>query len=158
MAKIAVGSDHAGFELKKALLNFLARSGHEPADLGARNRRPVDYPDLAEAVSKAVRSGRSRFGILVCGSGVGICIAANKMPGIRAALCHDSYSAAQSRAHDDANVLCLGSRVIGPDLALDLVRIWLKTGFSGEARHRRRIKKIALLEKRGGTSIHEDHA
>lgn len=145
--RIAIGSDHAGFVLKSRLIPFLRESGHKPIDFGSHTADPVDYPDYARAVGEAVRSHQADCGILLCGSGVGASIAANKLRGIRAALCHDTFSAHQSREDDDANVLCLGPRVIGAELAFDIVRVWLAAGFSGAERHVRRLKKIQELER-----------
>ncbi|PYV44307.1 MAG: ribose 5-phosphate isomerase B [Acidobacteria bacterium] len=145
--KIAIGADHAGFLLKGSLVEFLKSEGHVVLDLGTHSSEPVDYPDFAKTVGEAVLQGKAERGILVCGSGVGACVAANKLPGIRAGLCHDSYSARQGVAHDDVNVLCLGARVIGPELALDVLRVWLATRFSQGERHKRRLAKIAELEK-----------
>ncbi len=144
--RIAFGSDHAGFDLKIKLMPIAAELGHEIVDVGAFDASPSDYPDFAEAVGRAVLDGRADRGILICGSGVGVSVAANKIPGIRAGLCHDTYSAHQGVEHDDANVLVLGSRIIGPELAKDLVRAFLAARYSGEERHRRRVAKIAALE------------
>ncbi len=146
--RIVVGSDHAGFELKQNLASFVRDLGHEVLDVGTGSTAPVDYPDYADAVGTAVRSARADRGILVCGSGVGACVAANKIPGIRAGLCHDAYSAHQGVEHDDMNVLVLGSRVIAAQLARDLVRIFLNAEFSGEERHLRRLAKVKDLESR----------
>lgn len=146
--RVAVGLDHAGFPLKAVLLAELARLGHDVLDLGTDSEAPVDYPDFALAVAEAVRVGVAEVGVLLCGSGVGACVAANKAPGIRAALCHDTYSAHQSREHDDANVLVMGPGVIGPSLARDVLETFLAARFSGEARHRRRLAKIAAIEAR----------
>jgi ribose 5-phosphate isomerase B len=145
--RIAVGADHAGFELKVQIIERLDQDAHQVLDLGTHNTEPVDYPDYARAVAEAVLRGDAERGILLCGSGVGACVAANKLPGIRAGLCHDTYSARQGVEHDDMNVLCLGARVIGPELALELVRTFLATRFSGEERHRRRLAKIEALER-----------
>jgi ribose 5-phosphate isomerase B len=149
---VAVGCDHAGFPLKERVLGAIRASGHQPIDLGTYDLTPCDYPDFAREVGRAVQSGRADRGILLCGSGVGVCVAANKVPGVRACLCHDSFSARQGVEHDGMNVLCLGARVIGPELAAELVRIFLAARFSGEERHVRRLKKIAALEQeaRGG--------
>src|ERR1019366_5467964 len=133
--RTVIGSDHAGFELKTTLAKFLSELGDQVLDVGTSSTDPVDYPDFAEAVGKAVLDGRADRGVLICGSGVGASVAANKLHGIRAALCHDWYSAHQGVEHDNMNVLCLGSRVIGPELALDLVRTFLGAKFSGEERH-----------------------
>ncbi len=145
--RIAIGADHAGFSLKQDLLRYVAELGHEVSDLGTHSTEPVDYPDYAQAVGLAVSRGQAQRGILICGSGVGASVAANKVPGIRAGLCHDSYSAHQGVEHDDMNVLVLGSRVIGVALARDLVRAFLQAKFSGEERHRRRLQKIKALEE-----------
>jgi RpiB/LacA/LacB family sugar-phosphate isomerase len=146
--RLVLGSDHAGYELKQALLEYLRASGHEVVDVGTYSTAAVDYPDYAEAVASAVLEGRAERGVLICGSGVGACVAANKIPGIRAAICHDGYSAHQGVEHDDMNVLVLGSRVIGPELAKDLVRDYLHANFSGEARHVRRLGKVKAIEAR----------
>ena len=150
--QIAVGADHAGFSLKGQLVEFLKSAGHTVLDLGTHSFDPVDYPDFAKAVGEAVLEGRAERGLLVCGSGVGACVAANKLPGIRGAMCHDTYSARQGVEHDDVNVLCLGARVIGPELALEILRVWLAARFSEEERHKRRLAKIAELEKLAGSS------
>jgi ribose 5-phosphate isomerase B len=147
--KVAVASDHAGLDLKNDLLRVIRGTGHRVIDLGARRRIPGDdYPDYALALAQAVLSKRVERGILICGSGVGASVAANKVRGIRAALAHDSYSARQGVEHDNANVLCLGSRIVGTELAADLVRIFLKARFNGAARHRRRLAKIDAIEMR----------
>ena len=146
--KIALGADHAGFELKQHLKSFLGKKGYEVLDLGAFNTNPSDYPDFAEAVGNAVLSRSAERGILICGSGVGASVAANKLRGVRAGLCHDSYSARQGVEHDDMNVLALGSRVIGPALAEDLVEDFLRASFDGQERHLRRLEKVNDLEKK----------
>lgn len=146
--RIAVGADHAGFALKQILAADLRRLGHEVIDKGTDSDRPVDYPDFAEAVGKALLSGAAERGLLICGSGVGASISANKLPGIRAGLCHDSYSARQGVEHDDMNVLVLGARIIGVELARELVERFLAAKFNGEARHRSRVDKISALERR----------
>ncbi|MBI2815954.1 MAG: ribose 5-phosphate isomerase B [Acidobacteria bacterium] len=146
--RVAIGCDHAGFELKEALAARLRKAGYSLLDEGTNSTDPVDYPDYAEAVGNAVRSGRAERGILVCGSGVGASIAANKLPGIRGGLCHDTYSAHQGVEHDDMNVLILGSRVIGPELALELAETFLKARFSNENRHLIRLEKVKRLESR----------
>ncbi|HEY7403001.1 MAG TPA: ribose 5-phosphate isomerase B [Candidatus Angelobacter sp.] len=146
--KITIGSDHAGFELKTTLIDYLREQGHELIDVGTDSTRPVDYPDYAEAVALNVLKGKSERAILICGSGAGASIAANKIPGIRAGLCHDGYSAHQAVEHDDINVLVLGSRVIGPALAKDLCITFLNARFTGEERHRRRLGKIHSIEQR----------
>jgi RpiB/LacA/LacB family sugar-phosphate isomerase len=146
--RIAIGADHAGFEMKRDLASRLAKSGHEVIDLGTHTAAPVDYPDISEAVSQAVRHGQADRGIVVCGSGAGAAIAACKFPGIRAAVCHDTYTARQAVEHDDLNVLCLGARVIGAALARTLVEAFLAATFSGEERHMNRIAKIDAIESR----------
>ena len=144
--KIAVAADHAGFELKEHLRGIIEKLGHVVTDLGAHNAEPSDYPDFAEALGKAVHSGAADRGVLICGSGVGASIAANKIHGIRAGLCHDTYSAHQGVEHDNMNVLVLGSRVIGRALAEELVTAFLKANFTNEARHLRRLEKVNRLE------------
>jgi ribose 5-phosphate isomerase B len=146
--RIAVSADHAGFDMKQDLAAELARNGHEVLDLGTHSTAPVDYPDCAAAVATALRDGQVDRGIIVCGSGAGVSIAANKFPGIRAAVCHDCYSAHQSVEHDDMNVLCLGARVIGSNLARELAHVFVGAVFSNEERHRRRVHKIAEIEAR----------
>jgi RpiB/LacA/LacB family sugar-phosphate isomerase len=146
--KIALGSDHAGFDLKQDLLAYLQSLGHTVSDVGVYNDEPADYPDYAEAVGLAVIKKSVDRGIVICGSGVGASVAANKIPGIRAGNCHDSYSAHQGVEHDDMNVLVLGARVIGTYLARELVLNFLNARFSGEERHRRRLEKTIELEKR----------
>ena len=146
--RVALGCDHAGFELKQWLAPFLAQLGHQVIDLGTHSTAPVDYPDFAEAVGLSVLGGKADRGVLICGSGVGASVAANKLPGIRAGLCHDTYSAHQGVEHDDMNVLVLGARVIGPELARELVRAFLGAQFTGEERHRRRLEKVRTLERR----------
>jgi RpiB/LacA/LacB family sugar-phosphate isomerase len=145
--RIAIGADHAGLDLKRALIEALDHDGHEVIDLGTNGREPVDYPDYARAVAQAVLRGQAQRGILVCGSGVGASIAANKFAGVRAGLCHDTYSAHQGVEHDDMNVLCLGARVIGAELAVELARAFLAARFDGEERHLRRLAKIAEMER-----------
>ncbi len=144
--RVAVAADHAGFPLKAPVLEALARDGHQTLDLGTDSTAPVDYPDSARAVGLAVREGRAEVGVLLCGSGAGVSIAANKIRGVRAALCHDLFTARQAREDDDANVLCLGARVIGPDMAVALTRQFVAARFSSEERHRRRLEKVRLLE------------
>ena len=150
--KITIGSDHAGFALKKVLIEHLQKNGHKLDDVGTDTIDPVDYPDYAEAVAQGVTQGRSERGILICGSGVGASVAANKVPGIRAAVCHDSYSAHQGVEHDDLNVLVLGSRVIADELAKDLCTIFLNARLTGEPRHRRRLEKVFKIEQRYSTN------
>jgi ribose 5-phosphate isomerase B len=145
--RIAIGSDHAGFPLKETVVRAVESAGHAVLDLGAYTAEPSDYPDAALAVGRALQRGEADRGILLCGSGVGVSIAANKLRGIRAGVCHDIYSAHQAVEHDDMNVLCLGPRVIGPSLAEDLVDAFLRARFSGEERHRRRIAKITAMEE-----------
>jgi ribose 5-phosphate isomerase B len=145
---LAIGSDHAGFVLKMALDPFLKSLGHNVLDIGAYNDQPSDYPDFAELVGKAILEGRAERGILICGSGVGVSVAANKMIGIRAAVCHDSYSAHQGVEHDNMNVLVLGSRIIGEMLAQDLIKNYLGAKFTNEERHVRRLAKVHALEMR----------
>src|SRR3954469_24129606 len=144
--RIAFGADHAGFSLKQDLAGYVKNLGHEILDLGTNSLDPVDYPDYAEAVGRAVVAGRAERGVLVCGSGVGASFAANKIGGSRAGLCHDTYSAHQGVEHDDMNVLVLGARVIGAELARELVAAYLNARFSGAERHRRRLEKIKKLE------------
>jgi len=148
--KIALAADHAGFELKEVVAGYLRELKHDVLDLGTHDTKPVDYPDYAETVGMALREGRAERGILICGSGVGAAVAANKIPGIRAGLCHDMYSAHQGVEHDDMNVLVFGARVIGHELAKDLVKVYLAATFSKEERHRRRIGKIKALESKYG--------
>jgi ribose 5-phosphate isomerase B len=143
---LAVASDHAGFPLKAPVIEALRDAGHQVTDLGTASTDPVDYPDYARAIAEAIRSGRAERAVLLCGSGAGACVAANKFRGIRAATCHDSFSARQAVEDDDLNVLCLGARVIGLQLALDLVRDFVNARFSGAERHRRRLAKIAAFE------------
>jgi ribose 5-phosphate isomerase B len=144
--KIVIGSDHAGFALKNSVGDLLRSFGHQVLDVGAFNENPSDYPDFAEAVGRAVLDGRAERGVLICGSGVGASVAANKLLGIRAAVCHDTYSAHQGVEHDDMNVLVLGSRIIGVKLAEDLVKSYLGAKFTNEERHVRRLAKIKALE------------
>jgi ribose 5-phosphate isomerase B len=144
---IAIGADHGGFHLKTAIIDFLRKSGHQIDDFGTHSDAPVDYPDYSSAVAQAVLSGKVERGILICGSGVGASIAANKFPGIRAAICHDTFSAHQGVEDDDMNILCLGARVIGPELAKEIVRVFLSASFTGAERHCRRLTKIEEIEK-----------
>lgn len=144
---IAVGADHAGYELKDEIARILGRAGYEVLDLGTNGPDSVDYPDYAAAVGRAVRDRRAWRGVVVCGSGAGACIAANKLRGIRAALAHDTYSAHQAVEHDDANVLCLGARIIGAALAEEIVLAWAGAEFTGEERHRRRLDKVHAIER-----------
>jgi RpiB/LacA/LacB family sugar-phosphate isomerase len=144
--KLVVGSDHAGFQLKNEMASLVKSLGHDVLDVGAYDERPSDYPDFAEAVGRAVLDGRAERGILICGSGVGASVAANKLVGIRAGMCHDTYSAHQGVEHDNINVLVLGSRVVGVKLAEDLVKAFLGAQFSREERHVRRLAKVKALE------------
>lgn len=146
--KIAIASDHAGFQFKQELVSFLRTQGHEVMDLGTDSEVSVDYPDFAEAVGMAVLNGKTERGILICGSGVGASVAANKHPGVRAGLCHDTYSAHQGVEHDDMNVLVLGARVIASMLGHELVQAFLNARFTGEERHLRRLNKVKEIEKR----------
>ncbi len=144
--KVAVASDHGGYPLKASVIEIIRQLGHGVLDLGTDSSAPVDYPDYAEAVGAALQKGDAERGILLCGSGVGASVAANKMQGIRAGVCHDTYSAHQGVEHDDINVLCLGARVIGPAMAQELVQAFLSAKFTGEARHLRRLSKIEKIE------------
>lgn len=147
--RIVVGADHRGYEMKDDIAAALRQAGHEVLDVGTDSADSVDYPDYARAVGEALADGRAERGILVCGSGVGASIAANKMRGVRAALCHDTYSARQGVQHDDMNVLCLGSRVIGSELALELVKAFVEARLLDEERYRRRLEKVAEMERQG---------
>ena len=146
--RIAVGCDHAGFPLKGRAIAELQRLGHEVLDLGTHSEEPVDYPDFAQAVAEAIMRGEADRGLLICGSGVGASVAANKVPGVRAAVCHDTFSARQGVEDDDMNVLCLGARVVGPELALEIVCAWVSAGFSNAERHARRLAKVRAIEER----------
>jgi len=143
---VAIGSDHGGFRLKTEIIRHLEEKGIPYKDFGTYTPEAVDYPDISRSVAEAVAAGECDRGILICGTGIGVCIAANKIKGIRAALCHDVYSAQMSREHNDANILTMGERVIGPGLALAIVDKWLTTPFAGD-RHARRVCKIAELER-----------
>jgi ribose 5-phosphate isomerase B len=143
--KIAVGSDHAAFEHKQYIIHELREEGHEVLDFGAKSTEPYDYPDAARDVSRAVSSGVADRGVLMCGTGLGMCMTANKVHGIRAAACHDEYTTIMSRSHNDANVLCLGGRVLDPEKAMQLVHLWLKTPFEA-GRHQPRVDKIMEIE------------
>lgn len=147
--KIAVGSDHAGFDLKSELTPWLEDRGHEVIDVGTHSREPADYPDFARSVGQTVVSGRAERGILVCGSGVGASVAANKMKGIRAAVCHDTFSARQGVEDDDLNVLCIGARIIGAELAKVVCTAFLSAKFSKLERHQRRLNKVLDIEAKG---------
>ena len=146
--KLVVASDHAGVALKQHVFDVLHRDGHDVTDLGSNSSEPVDYPDYAEKVAHAVLSGQAERAILICGSGAGACVAANKFKGIRSATCHDTFSARQCVEDDDCNVMCLGARVVGPELAIELVRTYVAAKFSGAERHRRRLGKVANFEER----------
>jgi len=146
--RLAMAADHAGFPLKQELAAKLVQQGHEVTDLGCYSAVPVDYPDSAEAVAGLIQAGQADRGIIVCGSGAGVSIAANKFPGIRAAVCHDTYTAHQAVEHDDMNVLCLGARIIGTAVALELVAAFLGARFSREERHQRRLDKVLAFERR----------
>jgi ribose 5-phosphate isomerase B len=153
MMRLVIGSDHAGFRLKGPVVEALRSWGHEVVDVGSHTPDPVDFPDIAAMLCDRVRSGEAERGIMVCGTGVGACIAANKVPGIRAALCHDVYSSHQSVEHDDVNVMCLGAQIVGETLALELIRTYLGATFSTEAHFRRRVAKLADLEKRSAAEL-----
>ena len=144
--KLVLASDHAGVELKAHVMDQLRKEGHDVTDLGTNTTEAVDYPDYAKAVALAVLRGQAERAILICGSGAGACVAANKFKGIRSATCHDSFSARQCVDDDDVNVLCLGARVVGPELAIELVRAYVAARFSGAERHRRRLAKVAAFE------------
>ena len=151
--KVVVGFDHAGFPLKHTVLDAVRKAGHEPIDVGTNSADPVDFPDYSEKVGRAIQTGEAERGILCCGSGVGACIAVNKMKGVYASICHDTYSAAQGVMHDDMNVLCLGARVIGPELATALIIAFLNAHYigneAGGERLARRVGKIHQLEETG---------
>jgi len=150
--KIVIGSDHAGFQLKVAMGDLLRSMNQEVLDVGAFNENPSDYPDFAEAVGQAILDRKAERGVLICGSGVGASVAANKLTGIRAAVCHDTYSAHQGVEHDDMNVLVLGSRIVGVKLAEDLVQAFLAAKFTNEDRHVRRLAKVKALESKFAVS------
>ncbi|MEM1353738.1 MAG: ribose 5-phosphate isomerase B [Planctomycetota bacterium] len=148
--KVAIAADHAGLPLKEPMAKLIQSMGHEVLDLGAHEYdKDDDYPDFARYIGNAIQHGQAERGVLLCGSGVGASITANKMTGIRAAVCHDAYSAGQGVEHDDMNVLCLGSRIVGESLADTLVRAFLEASFTGEARHQRRLEKVLAIEKSG---------
>jgi ribose 5-phosphate isomerase B len=151
--KVVIGSDHAGFQLKNAMGDLLRSMGNDVLDIGAFNENPSDYPDFAEAVGRAVLDGKAERGVLICGSGVGASVAANKLPGIRAGICHDTYSAHQGVEHDNMNVLVLGSRIVGVALAQDLVRAFMGAKFTNEERHVRRLGKVKALETKYCTGL-----
>jgi ribose 5-phosphate isomerase B len=146
--KVAIGADHGGFHLKEELKGFITSLGHEVEDVGSHCADAVDYPDFALAACEKVVSGGADRGILICGTGIGMSMAANKIPGIRCALVHDMFSAKATREHNDSNVLAMGERIIGPGLAQEIVRIWLETEFSRAARHEQRIGKVTSLEEK----------
>src|SRR6266545_491612 len=146
--RIAIGADHGGYPLNERMIKELDAAGHEILDFGTHVSRPDDYPDYALKVGQAIQDKQAEIGVLICGSGVGAAVAANKLLGIRAALCGDTYSAHQSREHDDCNVLCLGARVTGEELALEIVRAFVAARFTGEERHLRRLEKIVTIEKK----------
>ncbi len=157
--RLVISSDHAGFPLKEEIRPYLERLGHDVIDLGAYNTEPSDYPDFAEAVGKALHAGRAERAVLICGSGVGVCVAANKMPGVRAGMCHDTYSAHQGVEHDDMNVLVLGARIIGVSLAFDIVSVYLQARFqSQEERFVRRLNKVKAIEARNMPETAKVHA
>ncbi len=145
--KVAVACDHAGFPLKEIVLDTVRKAGHQVLDLGTNSTAPVDYPDMAEKAGRAIQNREAERAIVLCGSGVGAALAANKMIGVRAGVCHETYSAHQCVEHDDVNVLALGARVIGPDVAVEIVRAFLAAKFTGEERHVRRVNKILAIER-----------
>lgn len=144
--KIAIGCDHAGLDLKSEVISAIKSAGMEVSDFGTYDSKSMDYPDVGRPVAEAVARGEFDRGILICGTGIGMSITANKVRGIRAALCHDTFSARATREHNDSNVLCMGARVVGTGVALDVVNTWLSVDFSGDARHSRRIQKIGAIE------------
>ncbi len=145
--RVAIGTDHGGFALKKLLADYVKELGFDVLDLGTNSEEACDYPDFAESVGKAIINGDAELGIVLCGSGVGASVAANKIAGIRAGVCHDTFSAHQCREDDDVNVLCMGARVIGPSLAKEITKTFLEAKFSGAERHRRRLEKVAKIER-----------
>ena len=147
--KLSIGGDHAGFPLKDGIIGVVRAMGHEAIDLGTYSTDPVDYPDTARDIANALHSGRADRAVLLCGSGIGACVAVNKFRGVRGGTCHDTFSAHQSVEDDDANVICLGARVIGASLAAELTRTFLNAKFSGAERHVRRVKKIQEIEAEG---------
>jgi ribose 5-phosphate isomerase B len=152
--KIAIGADHGGFHLKQEIISFLKNNCHAVTDVGAHNDKPSDYPDFALAVADQIIRKKAVRGIIVCGSGVGACIAANKVPGIRASVCHDTFSARQGVEDDDMNVLCIGARIIGSNLAEEIVTVFLKARFSKLERHKRRLNKVREIERKFSRSGH----
>ena len=153
--RLAIASDHAGYDLKEELAAFLARCGHQVEDLGTHSTDPVDFPDITRTICERVTEGQAERAVIICGTGVGACIAANKISGIRAALCHDVYSAHQSVEHDDVNVLCLGAQIVGEPLALDLLRTFLDARFSDDEQFRRRVQKLNALDTRNAPHDHD---
>lgn len=151
--KLAIGGDHAGFPLKAPVIVFLRDAGHDVRDFGSFTPEPVDFPDIAQQVCGAVRAGEAERGIMVCSTGVGACIAANKIPGIRAAVCHDVYSAHQCVEHDDVNVICIGAQIVGIKLVEEILRAFLAAEFSTEAQFRRRVAKLAELEQKAAREL-----
>jgi ribose 5-phosphate isomerase B len=151
--RLALGCDHAGLKLKGALISFLSEMGYDYEDFGSYDTASVDYPDIGRAVAEAVAEGKFEQGILICSTGVGMCIAANKVPGIRAALCHDTFSAQRAREHNDANILCLGEWVVGQGLARDILKVYLSSEFVG-GRHARRLEKIRAIEEQERGNLH----
>ena len=150
--RIALGADHAGYELKETIAGLLSSLGHDVVDVGAHEMDPSDdYPDFAGALARTVASGEAERGVMVCGSGVGASVAANKVRGVRAAVCHDTYSAHQGVEHDDMNVLCLGARIVGEEVAREAVQAFVSATFSGEERHRRRLDKVLAMEAEQGS-------
>ena len=154
--RLAIGGDHAGFTLKGPVTDYLRALGHDVEDFGTHSSEPVDFPDIAQAVCAAVRQGRVDRGIMVCGTGVGACIAANKIPGIRAAVCHDTYCAHQCVEHDDVNVLCIGAQIAGIELVKEILRVFLAAKFSTEVHFRRRVAKLADLERQAARELSAD--
>ncbi len=146
--KIAIGADHAGFPLKKFVVDYLKSAGFEVLDFGTFDEEPTDYPDYAISVGEAIKQGKAEMGVVLCGSGVGASVAANKIPGVRAGLCHDTFSARQGREDDDTNVLCMGARVIGQSLAVEILKSFVHAEFSGAPRHVRRLNKVISVEKK----------
>jgi len=147
MAVIALGADHAGWSLKEVVRSWLSDQGHEVLDFGTHTADSVDYPDYASLVADALLAGAAQRGILMCGTGIGMAIAANKVPGVRAASCADAYTARMAREHNDTNVLALGARIVGNEDAIEIVRVWLETAFAGD-RHARRVEKLAAIERK----------
>jgi len=147
VSRVAVGADHAGYRYKEVLADHLRGLGHDVIDLGTDGPQSVDYPDYARAVAETVARGEVDRGLLVCGSAVGVCIVANKVPGVRAGICHETYSARQAVEHDDMNILCLGERVIGIEVAREVTTAFMNARFSNEERHRRRLEKLRTVER-----------